>query len=264
MATDLGDAGAIAGSTMAGAAAGSWAGPVGMAIGGFLGFLGGVSSNNAENMAEAMASLQVQREKIAAGISSEARETGLMLNALSVDRARRDFAQQAFLSSEAVTAGGAITGLMGSSIAKNAKASMGQQYASGLQFSMLSEQMGIEISELNQAALNKRLGILTPEEQAAKDEADRLAAEATAQAKADKIEQDRIDKKATQDNNNKKKEDKKNADRLDDANALQKANKEKDNTYVNHPPPNVGETEAKVSDNTAATSSSSGYMYGSG
>ena len=260
MATDLGDAGAIAGSTMAGAAAGSWAGPVGMAIGGFLGFLGGVSSNNAENMAEAMASLQVQREKIAAGISSEARETGLMLNALSVDRARRDFAQQAFLSSEAVTAGGAITGLMGSSIAKNAKASMGQQYASGLQFSMLSEQMGIEISELNQAALNKRLGILTPEEQAAKDEAERLAAEATEQARLDQAEAEKV----RQDNNNKKKEDKKNADRLDDANALQKANKEKDNTYVNHPPPNVGETEAKVSDNTAATSSSSGYMYGSG
>jgi len=161
MPTDAGDVAGIAGSTMTGAAAGSVFGPWGTLIGGGIGLLSGLFSNSAEDEAEALTELQMQREKIAAGIMNESRETNLILNAITVDRQRKQFAQQAFLGSEAITAGGAISGLMGSSIAKNARASLGQQRASGLQFSMLTEQLGNQISQLQQDAVNAKLGITT-------------------------------------------------------------------------------------------------------
>lgn len=161
MPTDAGDVAGIAGSTMAGAAAGSVFGPWGTFIGGGIGFITGLFGNSAENAAEDLSALQMQREKIAAGIMGEARETGLILNALAVDRTRSQYAQKAFLGSEAINAAGALTGLMGSSITRNARASMGQQRASGLQFSMLTEQLGNQISQLQQDAVNAKLGITT-------------------------------------------------------------------------------------------------------
>lgn len=160
MPTDGGDIAGIAGSTASGAAAGfTIGGPVGGIIGGSIGFLSGIFSNAAENEAEKLEALQIEREKKAAGLSGEARELQLYLNSLELDRNRKAFATKAFLANEAITSAGALTGLMGSSIAKNARASIGQQHASSLQHSFLTEEIGTAISNLHQDALDARLGI---------------------------------------------------------------------------------------------------------
>ncbi len=59
---------------------------------------------------------------------------------------------QAFLASESARAGEAISGLVGSSITANAQATIGQQEASNLQFSYLSQDIGEQLSDKLQEA----------------------------------------------------------------------------------------------------------------
>ena len=159
MATDLGDAGGIAGSTLQGAAAGSAFGPWGAAVGGTIGFFSGLFSNSAENKAEALEELQIQRAKIAAGLEGEAREIQLALNAFEVDRARKQLVNRALVAGEAITSAAVASNLTGSSIAANARSSILQQKASNLQASFLTENAGNQISELLQEASDAALGL---------------------------------------------------------------------------------------------------------
>ena len=159
MATDTGDIISIGSSAAQGAAAGSVFGAPGAIVGGTVGFFSGVLGNNAESAAEDAALIGMKREKEAAAISGEAARLERILTKLQVDRGRKEFSRNAFLNSEAIRAGEAVTGLVGSSIAKNAKASLNAQTASNLNFSYQTEQMGDAISVLLQEAADKRAGV---------------------------------------------------------------------------------------------------------
>ena len=165
MATDAGDVAGLAGGTLSGAAAGSVLGPGGAVIGGAIGFISGLFSNSAESAAEKLAATQIEREKIAAGLSGEARELQLVLNSFEVDRARKSYVARAISSGEAVSAAAVASGLKGSSVAANARSTILQQTASNLQASYFSEAAGKGISELLQQATNAQLGINGPKTQ---------------------------------------------------------------------------------------------------
>lgn len=149
----------IGGSTLSGAAAGSKFGAPGAIIGGALGFFSGLFGAGAKNEADRLAQLQIEREKASAGLQGEARVLNLALNRMAVDRQRKAFSQQAMLSTESVRAGEAITGLIGSSIVKNARSSLLHQKASALQFSYQTERMGEMISQKLQDAADAASGM---------------------------------------------------------------------------------------------------------
>lgn len=168
MPTDAGDVAGIAGSTFSGAAAGSAILPgVGTVIGGGIGFVTGLFSNSAENKAEKLQAMQIAREKRAAGIMGEAREIQKVLDAYEADRARKQYASQAVLAGEAVTAAAVTANLKGSSVAALAQSTIMQQTASNLQHSLYTEEVGKRITEKQQAATDASLGIISEEEKKA-------------------------------------------------------------------------------------------------
>lgn len=160
-------AGEIISSTGQGAAAGAMAGSVipgigtavGGIIGGGLGFISGLFSSNANKKAERLEAQKIEWTREGAAISNLAREAGITANALATDLQRKQFAQKAYLATEGTRAGEVMSNLIGSSIAKNARASIMAQEGSNLQFSHSTQAWGRIISDLQQQATDASLGI---------------------------------------------------------------------------------------------------------
>lgn len=137
-------------------------GPIGAAIGGGVGFISGLFSSNANKEAERLEQQKIEWAREAAVISNQARQAGIAANALATDLQRKQYAQRAYLATEGVRAGEVMSGLVGSSIARNARASVGTQLASNLQFSHATQVWGSIISDLQQEATDTALGLKEP------------------------------------------------------------------------------------------------------
>lgn len=126
----------------------SWA-AVGVGIGAY----GLLSSSDAASQSEAYTQASIEIAGTEAMYSSQSADIQQTLANLEADRTRKQYSQQALLAGESVTAGTAVSGLAGSSIAANAAATIGQQEASNLQYSYQTQDIGEQITnKLQQAA----------------------------------------------------------------------------------------------------------------
>ena len=150
-------------STATGALAGAPLGPVGAAVGAGLGFVSGLMGIQQNQAAADSAELQAQRSRLSTVELNKAREIERRMISVNAATQRRQLINQNAVQQANVRAAVAERGVAGGTAAQGARASVAGGLATNFQTNLLSEAVGIEISDIKQNAANIASGVTGPQ-----------------------------------------------------------------------------------------------------
>lgn len=138
-------------------------GPIGAAVGGGLGFVSGLLGIGQNNAAAKDAELQAKRSKLSALELNKAREIERRMIGVNAATQRRQLVTQNAVQQANLRAAVAERGVAGGTAVQGARAVIGGGLATNFQTNLLSEAVGIELSNIKQNAANVATGVTGPQ-----------------------------------------------------------------------------------------------------